>query len=141
MTDPSNPPKHEGGCMCGRTRFTIFSDHNFASFCHCHDCRASSGGAVSAFVGFPTSAIVWQGEPLAEYQSSKRVTRSFCPECGTPVAYADEKLAESTYFYVGVLDHPNDFPMDNHSHIGSKLSWLHLNDDLPQIDGTAAPRD
>ena len=141
MSDSENPPKHEGGCMCGRTRFTIFAGSNFASYCHCDDCRTSTGGALSAFVGFPTASIVWQGEPLAIYKSSKNVSRSFCPECGSPVCYDDEKLPENSYFYVGMLDNPDDFPMQSHSYIGGRLSWVHINDDLPQFDGTAAPRE
>lgn len=141
MSDSETSPKHQGGCMCGRTEFTIFAESNFASYCHCHDCRASTGGALAPFVGFPTSSIVWQGEPLGSYKSSKTVARSFCPECGTPICYQDEKLPENTYFYVGVMDHPEQFPMQSHSHIGSKLDWVEINDNLPKIDGTAAPRE
>ena len=140
MSEQDEVIKHEGGCMCGRTRFTIFAEPNFASFCHCHDCRAASGAAVSAFLGFPTSAMVWQGEQLAEYQSSKNIVRTFCPECGTSVSYTDAKLPGDIYLYEGVMDEPENYPMQSHSHIKSKLPWLHINDDLPKIDGTAAPR-
>ena len=140
MTDQTEPIRHEGGCMCGRSRFTIFSDPNFASYCHCDDCRISTGAAVSAFVGFPTADLVWQGEPLTGSKSSKTVTRSFCPECGTPVSYEDEKLAGQIYLYVGVMDDPDRFPMQEHTYISEKLKWLHINDDLPRTDGTGAPR-
>ena len=127
--------------MCGRTRFTIFSDPNFASYCHCDDCRASTGAAVSAFVGFETAHLVWQGEPLKQYPSSKGILRGFCPECGTSMTYEDEKLPHDIYFYVGVFDDPDGLPMQSHSYVEEKLVWLHINDELPKEEGTAAPRD
>ena len=127
--------------MCGRTRFTVFADPTFASYCHCDDCRQSTGAAVSAFIGFDTADLVWQGEELKGYNSSPNVTRTFCPECGTSISYVDEKLPGKIYMYVGVMDDPDNFPMDSHSYISQQLKWLHIDDDLPKIDGTAEPRE
>ena len=92
--------------MCGRTRFTVFADPTFASYCHCDDCRQSTGAAVSAFIGFDAADLVWQGEKLKGYKSSANVNRTFCPECGTSISYEDEKLPGKIYMYVGVMDHP-----------------------------------
>lgn len=141
MSEPSETIKHEGGCLCGRTRFTIFSNPTFASYCHCDDCRQSTGAPVSAFIGFATADLVWQGEKLKEYKSSAKVTRTFCPDCGTSVSYEDEKLAGNIYIYIGVMDDPDNFPMTSHSYVSEKLTWLNMADDLPHTDGTAAPRD
>ena len=141
MSEQPETIKHEGGCLCGRIRFTIFSNPIFASYCHCDDCRQSSGAPVSAFVGFNTADMVWQGEPLTGFKSSEKVIRSFCPECGTSVSYEDETLFGKIYIYIGVMDDPDSFPMTSHSYISQKIEWLHLNDDLPTIDGTAESRD
>lgn len=85
--------------------------------------------------------LVWQGEELKGFKSSAKVTRSFCPECGTSIAYEDEKLPGEIYIYVGVMDDPDSLPMTSHSYIDEKLSWVNMGDDLPNLDGTAAPRD
>lgn len=141
MSEQSENIKYEGGCLCGRTRFTIFADPTFASYCHCDDCRQSSGAAVSAYIGFDAANLVWQGEKLKGYKSSAKVTRTFCPECGTSISYEDENLPGKIYIFVGVMDDPDHFPMTSHSYIGEKLQWLHINDDLPTVDDTAAPRE
>ncbi len=127
--------------MCGRTRFTIFDQPNLATYCHCDDCRTSTGAAVSAFVGFETAHLVWQGEPLKQYRSSPTVLRGFCSECGTSMTYEDEKLPQHIYFYIGVFDDPDSLPMTNHSYVEQKLTWLKINDDLPSNTGTAVPRE
>ena len=127
--------------MCGRTRFTAFADPTFASYCHCDDCRQSTGAAVSAFIGFDAANLVWQGEKLKGYSSSPTVTRTFCPECGTSIAYEDEKLPGKIYIYVGVMDDPDHFPMASHSYVTQQINWLHINDELPTVEGTAEPRD
>ncbi|MEM8857864.1 MAG: GFA family protein [Chloroflexota bacterium] len=141
MTDLNDISKHEGGCMCGRTRFTIFAEPISAGYCHCDDCRTATGAAVSAFVGFETAHLVWQGEPLKQFQSSATVIRTFCPECGTSVTYEDEKLIGNIYFCVGAFDDPDSLPMKGHSFIESKLTWLHIDDHLPKKEGTAVSRD
>ncbi|MEM9776025.1 MAG: GFA family protein [Chloroflexota bacterium] len=141
MSDSVEVSKYKGGCMCGRTRFIIFDQHGLATYCHCDDCRTSTGAAVSAFVGFETTHLVWQGEPLKQYRSSPTVARGFCPECGTSLTYADEQLPNSICFYVSVFDDPDSLPMINHGYVERKLMWLKIDDNLPHNTGTAAPRD
>src|ERR1700745_305710 len=40
-----------GKCLCGAVQMSIADEFLYAGYCHCPDCRASSGSAFSAFAG------------------------------------------------------------------------------------------
>jgi|SRR5271166_4367721 len=40
-----------GKCLCGAVQVSIPDEFLYAGYCHCPDCRASSGSAFSAFAG------------------------------------------------------------------------------------------
>jgi hypothetical protein len=49
-------------------------------------CQKASGGPFMAFVRFPADQVEWLSPPTV-FQSSNRVERGFCPDCGTPLLY------------------------------------------------------
>ena len=130
---------HEGGCRCGAVRFSANAEPHFTSYCHCEDCRRSTGAPVAAFVGFYRSEVDWSADATASY-SRPPATRLFCPQCGAPIGYRDDRLPDRIYFYTGAMDEPERFAPAQHAYAGEQLPWLALADDLPRQQATTVRR-
>ena len=129
-----------GGCRCGAIRLRASGEPSSVIYCHCQDCRRSSGAPISLFAGYRADEVeIEQGTPKG-YTSSPGVTRSFCAECGTPLSYEDEKLEGEIYLHVGIFDNPEPFEPEVHDWNSQKLSWLDLRDDLPRYKESSVPR-
>jgi len=93
-----------GGCQCGAVRFRVEGELGEASICHCRMCQKAMGGLFGPFVGAPFEALVWtRGEPK-RFQSSNKVRRGFCSDCGTPLTFEYEDRHVS--LAIGALDRP-----------------------------------
>lgn len=93
-----------GGCQCGAVRFRVEGDLGEASICHCRMCQKATGGLFGPFVGAPFEALVWtRGEPR-RFQSSNKVRRGFCGDCGTPLTF--EYGGQHVSLAIGALDRP-----------------------------------
>lgn len=132
-------PVSEGGCYCGDIRIRATGQPIYVSYCHCRDCRKSSGAPVTVFVGYRRSQVETRGEP-GIYNSSPGIQRSFCTVCGTPISYEDDRLPEEVYLTVGVFDEPEQFEPWLHGWTSQSLSWLRTEDDLPRYEGTSRTR-
>ena len=44
-------------CLCGAIQASIADEFLYAGYCHCPDCRASSGSGFSAFAGIPKEKL------------------------------------------------------------------------------------
>jgi hypothetical protein len=94
-----------GGCQCGAVRFRV-KRLGRASICHCRMCQKAFGGFFGPLVtGF---GVTWtRGEP-SWFQSSNKVRRGFCGDCGTPLAY--DFGASAIELAIGALDDPEAAP-------------------------------
>lgn len=95
-----------GGCQCGAVRFRIEGKLGEASICHCRMCQKATGGFFGPYVAASFDRVVWTRGRPKHFQSSNKVRRGFCGECGTPLTfeYGDRLLS----FAIGALDHPRD---------------------------------
>jgi hypothetical protein len=75
-----------GGCQCGAIRFRIEGDLGEASICHCRMCQKAMGGLFGPYVSAP-GGVVWTRGTLKRFQSSNKVRRGFCADCGTPLTF------------------------------------------------------
>ncbi|MBO0903705.1 GFA family protein [Jiella sonneratiae] len=130
---------HTGGCRCGALRFGCGAEPHFAAICHCGDCRKASGAPFLAFVGFHRSAVTFEGGEGMRYGEAP-VARSFCPTCGAPIAYFDERLPDSIYFVIGAMDTPQRFEPTIQAFAGKALPFACVSVDLPARAGGAVPR-
>ena len=77
----------QGGCLCGKVRYTISADPVFSGVCHCTSCQKGSGSAFSVVVAVPSSGVAVTGT-LTTYtgkgDSGQDTTRRFCSNCGSP---------------------------------------------------------
>ena len=130
----------EGGCRCGSIRLRATGKPSTVVYCHCVDCRRSSGSPVSLFAGYRTGQVEMERGALKAYASSPGVVRSFCAGCGTQISYEDEWLEGEVYVHVGVFDDPERFEPEVHDWVSQKPAWLAINDDLPKYQESSIPR-
>ncbi len=132
--------RYQGGCRCGAVRIAAGGEPDTVVYCHCGDCRRSSGAPVSLFVAYPKEHVeVVRGAPKI-FESAPGVRRSFCGDCGTPLFYEDERLPGEVYVAIGAFDEPESFEPREHSWFSRKLPWLDIRDDLPQHEESSKPR-
>ena len=125
--------------------------------CNCSMCRRASGAAFLPFAAFHREKIVFKNqESLKTFQSSERIERGFCGNCGAQV-YVDSGEANTLWLTLGLIknfdeafkdvlrpnvDKENDILSGNITYTGchvfadsreQKLSGII--DTLPQHDG------
>jgi hypothetical protein len=108
-----------GGCQCGAVRYRAAGPIHHASICNCRMCQKALGNLIAPFVSFQGGLAFTRGEPRY-FQSSQRVRRGFCNQCGTPLTYQWRQWGEGhVSITIGSLDHPNaviplvEFARDN----------------------------
>ena len=120
----------EGGCRCGAVAFRVREDPTVVVYCHCRDCRRSSGAPISLWVGYRSERVeLTRGEPTV-YESSPGVRRSFCATCGSPISFEDERLPREIYLPGGVFDDPEAFEPEAHDWVSRRLRWFDVSDRL-----------
>ncbi|MFT3972022.1 MAG: GFA family protein [Amaricoccus sp.] len=116
---------HAGHCLCGAIRFSFTGVPNWVLHCHCESCRRATASAMTTFVSVPDSHVVWSGPPPARFASSPGVTRGFCPTCGSPLFYRNDRLPGETHLYAALLDDPGALTPEGHDFIDERIAWMH----------------
>ena len=109
----------EGGCLCGKVRFSI-NQHPVRTFvCHCTFCQRVTGTSFYAESIFPLDAVQFNEGELRQYEhlsegSQKKVYVHFCPSCGTTVGLTFERWPEVHAISRGCYDYPNSVEVTSH---------------------------
>jgi hypothetical protein len=121
-----------GGCYCGFARYETAGTPFNESNCHCSICRRTTGAPFVAWFTVLRHEFRWiAGEPT-RFRSSPNATRTFCPRCGTQLAFeADDTPAEIDVTTCS-LDDPEAIPPCDHIWTSSRLAWVKLADGLPE---------
>ena len=117
-----------GGCQCGAIRFRVDGQLGEASICHCRMCQKALGGFYGPYVFVEASTLVWTRGERRRFQSSNKVARGFCGDCGTPLTF--EHVGGFMSLAIGAFDDPTPIrPMEQ---LGSprRLPWV---DELPAL--------
>src|SRR5437660_10088840 len=77
-----------GGCQCGSVRFETVGELTNLCVCHCSDCRRSAGAPMVAWGTVARKEFRVTHGRMAEYRSSAKVTRGFCPTRRAALPYA-----------------------------------------------------
>lgn len=94
-----------GGCQCGAVRFRVERTGG-ASICHCRMCQKAFGGFYGPLVS--SYGVVWTRNLPTYFQSSNKIRRGFCKDCGTPLVYENINRSpeEAIEVAIGAFDHP-----------------------------------
>ena len=123
-----------GGCLCGRVRYEVEDRFVYAGYCHCSECRRTSGSAFAALGGCSGEAFrVTQGEDvLSSYQKGPNTLLYFCSKCGSNL-FTRKPETGFVHVRLGTLDEPPTARPMGHVFVGSKAAWFTITDQLPQF--------
>lgn len=79
-----------GSCLCGEVAFELEERFRFFNFCHCRQCRQTTGSAHASNLFTDADNIRWiRGEDkLKRYDVPGRaITSAFCSDCGSGMPY------------------------------------------------------
>jgi hypothetical protein len=121
--------KIEGGCLCGKVRYSADAEPIFTGVCHCTNCQKGTGTAFSVVVALPKPALSVQGA-LTTFQgrgdSGKSTYRRFCPECGSAVIDEAEVMPDVSMIMAGTLDDASWVKPAMEIFCDSAQSWVNL---------------
>lgn len=125
----------KGGCHCGTVRYRVSGEPQHVALCHCSDCRKSAGAPAVAWAAFAEGEFeLLQGE-LTTFNSSGSAMRSFCPKCGTGIAYRNaEMLPCIVDIQAATLDDPDALPVQAQIQTAERLGWMAHAHELPQFE-------
>eukprot|EP01119_Soliformovum_irregulare_P005862 TRINITY_DN17603_c0_g1_i1.p1 TRINITY_DN17603_c0_g1~~TRINITY_DN17603_c0_g1_i1.p1 ORF type:complete len:149 (+),score=6.47 TRINITY_DN17603_c0_g1_i1:62-508(+) len=126
---------YTGTCACGRVTIHVDKDciPPLSVWCHCNDCTRHNMAPVVGAMGFAATDLntkirVEGKEHLKQYQTTERITRHFCSNCGSP-CYMDLHAAKMTAIYSRFLD---SFPFKPTSHFHYSSKRISIKDGLPK---------
>lgn len=121
-----------GRCECGAVAFVIKRARDTVTFCHCSQCRRTSGHYWAA-TRAETADITFTAEHgLAWYQSSPENRRGFCRFCGSSLFYRPNG-ANHMGIAAGSLDLPTAMVAGKHIHTADCGDYYAIPDDAPHI--------
>lgn len=97
----------EGGCLCGKARYSIDVEGGEVGNCHCITCRRHSGAPYETYIDVPLAQFSWLSKPSGYIQTGDNSGRGFCKECGTPLSFEDANEPELACMLVATLDDPS----------------------------------
>ena len=112
-----------GGCACGRVRFTAKVAGDDAYLCHCRMCQRATGSVSIAFKLVKKADVEWHGRPDF-YASSPIARRPYCASCGTSLGF-EHPDSEKMDLAVAAFDDPSRFVPKHHFGTESMhAAWL-----------------
>ncbi len=125
-----------GRCLCGAIRFHAAGEPKWVAHCHCESCRRQTASPFTTYAGYMQERVTFEGATPSRYQSSPGVTRSFCPHCGTPLAFEGARWPGEIHLFLATFDTPNALTPRAHVNTIEQLDWIHLADGLPRLPRT-----
>lgn len=126
----------QGGCLCGSVRYEASVDTENASYCHCDDCRKATGGPYTVGVLVKLDELRITSGDLKGYtsiaDSGRKITREFCPNCGSPLFTRAAKLPDLIFLKAGSLDKPELIKPNCQIWTKRAVPWAYIDETLPQ---------
>ena len=125
-----------GGCLCGAVQYEADGDPENASYCHCDDCKRATGGpyTVGVLVKLTDLRIISGGvkgyTTIAD--SGRKITREFCPNCGSPLFTRAEKCPDLVFLKAGSLDEPEVIKPSCQTWTKCAVPWAYIDETLPR---------
>jgi len=122
----------QGGCACGRVRYSVEIEDDEAYLCHCRMCQRATGSISIAFKGVKSADVRWEREP-DWYDSSPIAQRPHCAKCGTSLGFRFKEGSDGMDLTVASFDDPSRFVPKHHFGAESMhRAWLNT-EGLPEV--------
>ena len=124
--------KTTGSCLCGGVRYEITGPMRRVVYCHCEQCRKTSGHFVAATAVDPDQLRLAEDAGLEWYESSDTADRGFCRHCGSSLFW---RPSHGKYMGVmaGAIDAPTGLDSREHIWVEFKSDYYSIDDGLPQF--------
>ena len=127
-----------GGCLCGGVRFECSTGPDSASYCHCADCRRTTGSAFNTGVRFPGASFRLVKGAAKGFRkaadSGTWLTRYFCPDCGSPLYTVSDAWPDMVFIMAGALDDPSVVEPAYQLWTRSRVPWATIPAELPSYE-------
>lgn len=126
----------KGQCLCGRVKIVIEGALSHPpEACHCSQCRKQSGHFLAAVNVKRDSLLVSGEDSICWYQSSEKVERGFCKNCGSSLFWKPNiEGYEYTAVCLGLIDDRIEHSLAKHTFVSDKGRYYDINDGVPQSD-------
>jgi hypothetical protein len=134
--------KIEGGCSCGKVRYSSDAEPVFSGLCHCKGCQKTTGTSYSIVVAVPTPSLMVTGELKvwgSKGDSGQDTHSSFCPNCGSPVIGTADVMEGISMIRAGTLDDTSWLKPAMEIYCDSKMSWVSLAGDRQSFSKMPGP--
>jgi hypothetical protein len=133
---------YSGACLCGRVRLLVSGVSGGLVFCHCRECRRSSGSAFIAVFPVPLAAFALDDPHglVREYRASTNKARCFCAGCGSPL-FSRRDGADNVRVRAGLFEALPGLPQEGHIFTAEAAVWCEARDELPRYPAFEPGRD
>ena len=122
-----------GSCLCGGVSYEIRGELRPVHYCHCSQCRKTSGNFVAATGCDDEAFTLVSDSTLAWYCASDDARRGFCNVCGGNLFWKpndEERIA----IFAGTLDSTDGMVAEGHIFVADKADYFTIGDGLPQFE-------
>lgn len=123
--------KASGSCLCGKVVYAVNGPLSDVIYCHCAQCRKTSGHYFAATSCKREHLNITVDEGLRWFQSSPEAQRGFCNRCGSSVFWS-HKDAPTITIAPGSLDLPTGLKAAVHIFVADASDYYTIDDGLPQ---------
>jgi len=129
-TEPTTSKR--GACECGAVQYEVSGPLRKVVYCHCSQCRRTSGHFVAATACDTGHLQINKDDGLTWYRSSSFAQRGFCNVCGSSIFWRPDH-GEYMAIMAGTLDLPTGLVSREHIHVADASDYYALTDRLPQF--------
>jgi hypothetical protein len=119
-----------GGCLCGAVRYEFSGEVGPAGYCHCEDCRRTSGSAFGVSVKVAANGFRFTRGTAKSFtkrgDSGRSVTRRFCGDCGSPLCTMPPLHPDVVFIKAGSLDDPSVVVANRQAWTRSRVPWSEI---------------
>lgn len=124
--------KATGGCLCGAVRYEVHGPLRPVVYCHCEQCRKTSGHFVAATACAAQDLSLIASDSLRWYDSSAHAQRGFCSSCGGNLFWRPVS-GDHVSIMAGTVDLPTGVKASMHIYVGHASDFHEIADGLPQF--------
>lgn len=121
-----------GRCECGAVAFEIENARETITFCHCSQCRRTSGHYWASTRAEVSDVTFSNDVGLTWYASSDVARRGFCQKCGASLFYQPVG-ANHLGIAAGSLDLPTGMTPAKHIFTADAGDYYTIPDDAPHV--------
>ncbi|MBD3343504.1 MAG: GFA family protein [Chitinivibrionales bacterium] len=120
--------KLTGHCTCGNVGFNYSGELGPAAYCHCDDCRRTTGSAFNVSLQLQIKSLQFSGKEYIkerEYiaDSGNAIVRAFCSNCGSPIYTIHPHEPDYIWIKAGIVDQTELIKPVHESWTDTKVAW------------------